>query len=39
MGMRLLIAFLAMIPSMLMGAECTARSGPDANALVELYTS
>jgi hypothetical protein len=37
--MRILIALLAMLPSALLGAECTARSGPEANALVELYTS
>ena len=28
-----------MLPSIALGAECTVRSGPEANALVELYTS
>ncbi len=28
-----------MLPSIVLGAECTVRSGPEANALVELYTS
>ncbi len=37
--MRTLLFVLAMLPSLLAAAECTVRSGPEANALVELYTS
>ena len=37
--MRRLLALIAMLPTALPGAECTVRSGLEANALVELYTS
>ncbi|MEP7069848.1 MAG: DUF1223 domain-containing protein [Usitatibacter sp.] len=37
--MRKLLLLLAMVPFATPAAECTVRSGPDANALVELYTS
>jgi len=37
--MRPILVLLAMFPSILPAAECTVRSGPEANALVELYTS
>src|SRR5882672_8121679 len=37
--MRNLLFVLAMLPTALTAAECTVRSGPEANALVELYTS
>jgi hypothetical protein len=37
--MRKLLFLLAMLPSILAAAECTVRSGPQANALIELYTS
>ncbi len=39
MAMRPLLILLAMLPTALPAAECTVRSGPDANALIELYTS
>ena len=38
-AMRPILVLLAMLPSILPAAECTVRSGPEANALVELYTS
>ena len=34
-----LLLFLAMLPTSPTAAECTVRSGPQANALIELYTS
>ena len=37
--MRLLLIALALLPTTLMAADCTVRSGPEANALIELYTS
>jgi hypothetical protein len=37
--MRLLLVLALMLPTAALPAECTARSGPLANALVELYTS
>jgi hypothetical protein len=33
------LLLLGMLPSALVAAECTVRSGPEANALIELYTS
>ena len=42
MGMRLHPVFLAiglMLPDLATSAECTVRSGPQANAVIELYTS
>ena len=41
MGMRLhpLVVSILMSSSLAMAAECTVRSGPQANAVVELYTS
>lgn len=37
--MRWIPVLLLMLPSLALGAECTARSGPNTAALVELYTS
>jgi hypothetical protein len=37
--MRFLFALSLMLPAAALSAECTARSGPHANAVVELYTS
>ena len=37
--MRRFALFLAMFPIAALGAECTVRSGPNTNAVIELYTS
>jgi hypothetical protein len=37
--MRTLVLLIAMLPVATHAADCTVRSGPDTNTLVELYTS
>lgn len=39
MAMRWLPVFLLVLPNLASAAECTARSGPNTAALIELYTS
>jgi hypothetical protein len=39
MAMRTLLLVATMLPAALHAADCTVRSGPTTNALVELYTS